>query len=116
MQRIILIIIVAGGSAGYAGCGITGITDDAVYPAGGLVLCPFFPRFHAWLLYRSWFGSYRFWQKHHASAAQNHAPLRAVAYFDYVYDFAVVRPDAVGAHHVAGNSRLFAFYVADSGD
>lgn len=25
------------------------------------------PRFHAWLLYRSWFGSYlRFWQKHHA--------------------------------------------------
>ena len=62
------------------------------------------PRFHAWLLYRSWFGSYlRFWQKH--------------AYFDYVYDFAVVRPDAVGAHHVAGNSRLFAFlYVANSGD
>ena len=39
------------------------------------------------------------------------------AYFDYVYDFAVVRPDAVGAHHVAGNSRLFAFlYVANSGD
>ena len=57
----------AGGSAGYAGRGITGITDDAVYPAGGLVLCRSSPRFHAWLLYRSWFGSYlRFWQKHHA--------------------------------------------------
>ncbi|EFN6912213.1 DUF454 family protein [Escherichia coli O10] len=25
------------------------------------------PRFHTWLLYRSWFGSYlRFWQKYHA--------------------------------------------------
>lgn len=33
------------------------------------------------------------------------------AYFDYVYDFAVVRPDAVGAHHAVGNSRLFAFYM-----
>ena len=55
------------------------------------------PRFHAWLLYRSWFGDF--------------------AYFAHVCHFSVVRPDAMGAHHVAGNSRLFAFlYVANSGD
>lgn len=32
------------------------------------------PRFHAWLLYRSWFGSYlRFWQNiMRCRAAQNH--------------------------------------------
>ena len=39
------------------------------------------------------------------------------AYFAHVCHFSVVRPDAMGAHHVAGNSRLFAFlYVANSGD
>ena len=39
------------------------------------------------------------------------------AYFAHVCTFSVVRPDAMGAHHVAGNSRLFAFlYVANSGD
>ncbi len=67
------------------------------------------PRFHAWLLYRSWFGSYlRFWQKHHAARRKTTGDF---AYFDYVYDFAVVRPDAVGAHHVAGNSRRLLFYM-----
>lgn len=74
------------------------------------------PRFHAWLLYRSWFGSYLRSGRNimRCRAAQNHGRF---CLFDYVYDFAVVRPDAVGAHHVAGNSRLFAFlYVANSGD
>lgn len=33
------------------------------------------------------------------------------AYFAHVCNFSVVRPDAMGAHHVAGNSRLFAFYM-----
>ena len=75
------------------------------------------PRFHAWLLYRSWFGSYlRFWQKHHAMP-RGVKTAGDFAYFAHVCHFSVVRPDAVGAHHVAGNSRLFAFlYVANSGD
>ena len=65
------------------------------------------PRFHAWLLYRSWFGSYlRFWQKHHAMPRRK---TTAILSFDYLR-FRVVRPDA-GAHHVAGNSRLFAFFM-----
>lgn len=59
--------MLAGGSAGYAGRGITGITDDAVYPAGGLVLCPFFPALSRLVAVPLMFGSYlRFWQKHHA--------------------------------------------------
>ena len=74
------------------------------------------PRFHAWLLYRSWFGSYlRFWQKHHAMPRG--VKPRAILLILHVCHFSVVRPDAMGAHHVAGNSRLFAFlYVANSGD
>lgn len=75
------------------------------------------PRFHAWLLYRSWFGSYlRFWQKHHAMPRG----VKPRAILLILLTFAIslwVRPDAMGAHHVAGNSRLFAFlYVANSGD
>ncbi len=74
------------------------------------------PRFHAWLLYRSWFGSYlRFWQNIMRCRARQTAG--DFAYFAHVCHFSVVRPDAMGAHHVAGNSRLFAFlYVANSGD
>ena len=66
------------------------------------------PRFHAWLLYRSWFGSYlRFWQKHHAMPRG--VKPRAI--------LLILLTFAMGAHHVAGNSRLFAFlYVANSGD
>ncbi|MCW0136391.1 DUF454 family protein [Escherichia coli] len=69
------------------------------------------PRFHAWLLYRSWFGSYlRFWQKHHAMP-RGVKPRAILLILLTLCNFSVVRPDAMGAHHVAGNSRLFAFYM-----
>ncbi len=119
MQRIILIIIgwLAGGSAGYAGRGITGITDDAVYPAGGLVLCPFFPALSRLVAVPLMVWQLSTFLAETSCDAARRKTTGDFAYFDYVYDFAVVRPDAVGAHHVAGNSRLFAFlYVANSGD
>ncbi len=74
------------------------------------------PRFHAWLLYRSWFGSYlTFLAETSCDAAR--CQTAAMCDFAHVCHFSVVRPDAMGAHHVAGNSRLFAFlYVANSGD
>jgi hypothetical protein len=57
----------AGGSAWHAGRVFTLAADDAVYPACRLVLARSSPRFHHWLLYRSWFGGYlRHWQKHRA--------------------------------------------------
>lgn len=69
MQRIILIII--GWIAVvlvYAGRSIASVTDDAVYTAGRpRCFARSSPRFHDWLLYRSWFGGYlRHWQKHRA--------------------------------------------------
>ena len=69
------------------------------------------PRFHAWLLYLS-----TFLAETSCDAARRQT-AGDFAYFAHVCHFSVVRPDAMGAHHVAGNSRLFAFlYVANSGD
>lgn len=75
------------------------------------------PRFHAWLLYRSWFGSYlRFWQKHHAMPRGVKPRAILLILLTFAISLWFVQ-NAMGAHHVAGNSRLFAFlYVANSGD
>ena len=68
------------------------------------------PRFHAWLQLST------FLAETSCDAARRQT-AGDFAYFAHVCHFSVVRPDAMGAHHVAGNSRLFAFlYVANSGD
>ena len=93
------------------------MTDDAVYPAGGLVLCPFFPALSRLVAVPLMVWQLSTFLAETSCDAARRKTTGDFAYFDYVYDFAVVRPDAVGAHHVAGNSRLFAFlYVANSGD
>ncbi|BBU85986.1 hypothetical protein EIMP300_73860 [Escherichia coli] len=118
MQRIILIII--GWLAvvlGTLGVVLPVFTDDAVYPAGGLVLCPFFPALSRLVAVPLMVWQLSTFLAETSCDAARRKTTGDFAYFDYVYDFAVVRPDAVGAHHVAGNSRLFAFlYVANSGD
>ncbi len=113
MQRIILIII--GWLAvvlGTLGVVLPVLPTTPFILLAAWCFCPFFPRaFTPWLLYRSWFGSYlRFWQKHHAMP-RGVKPRAIFAYFAHVCHFSVVRPDAMGAHHVAGNSRLFAFSI-----
>ena len=81
------------------------------------MLCPFFPA-----LSRLVAVPLMVWQLSTFLAETScHATWSEIAgdfhYFDHFCDFSVVRKDAVGAHHVAGNSRLFAFlYVANSGD
>lgn len=107
----------AGGSAGCAGHGITGITDDAIYPVGGLVLCPFFPA-----LSRLVTVPLMVWQLSTFLAETSCDAVRRqttdnFAYFAHVCYFSVVCPDVMGARYVIDNSRSFAFlYVASSGD
>lgn len=68
MQRIILITI--GWSAvvpGTPGVVLPVLSTTPFIPLAAWCFARSSPRFHARLLYRSWFGSYlRFWQKHHA--------------------------------------------------
>lgn len=117
MQRIILIIIgwlaVVLGTLGV----VLLITDDAVYPAGGLVLCPFFPALSRLVAVPLMVWQLSTFLAETSCDAARRQTAGDFAYFAHVCHFSVVRPDAMGAHHVAGNSRLFAFlYVANSGD
>ncbi len=118
MQRIILIII--GWLAvvlGTLGVVLPVITDDAVYPAGGLVLCPFFPALSRLVAVPLMVWPLSTFLAETSCDAARRQTAGDFAYFAHVCHFSVVRPDAMGAHHVAGNSRLFAFlYVANSGD
>lgn len=118
MQRIILIII--GWLAvvlGTLGVVFAIITDDAVYPAGGLVLCPFFPALSRLVAVPLMVWQLSTFLAETSCDAARRQTAGDFAYFAHVCHFSVVRPDAMGAHHVAGNSRLFAFlYVANSGD
>lgn len=119
MQRIILIIIgwLAGGSAGYAGRGITGITDDAVYPAGGLVLCPFFPALSRLVALPLMVWQLSTFLAEISCDAARRKTTGDFAYFAHVCHFTVVRAYDVGADSVIGDPRLFAdFYVANPGD
>ncbi|XPE43763.1 YbaN family protein [Shigella flexneri] len=117
MQRIILIII--GWLAvvlGYAGRGITGITDDAVILLAAWCFARSSPRFHAWLLYRSWFGGcLRFWQKHHAMPRGVKPRAILLILLTFAISLWFVQMPWVGIMLLV--IRLFAFlYVAISGD
>jgi uncharacterized membrane protein YbaN (DUF454 family) len=74
------------------------------------------PRFHDWLLYRSWFGGYlRHWQKHRAMPPG--AKPRAILLILVTFAISVAGQYDVGTRPAAGYSRLFTdFYVADPGD
>lgn len=74
------------------------------------------PRFHAWLLYRSWFGGYlRHWQRYRAMPPSETASDR-VDIADLWY-LAVAGEYDVGAGAAVGYFGLSAdFYVADTGD
>lgn len=118
MQRIILIII--GWLAvvlGTLGVVLPVLPTDAVYPAGGLVLCPFFPALSRLVAVPLMVWQLSTFLAETSCDAARRQTAGDFAYFAHVCHFSVVRPDAMGAHHVAGNSRLFAFlYVANSGD
>lgn len=117
MQRIILIIIgwlaVVLGTLGV----VLPDTNDAVYPAGGLVLCPFFPA-----LSRLVAVPLMVWQLSTFLAEISCDATRCKAsgdihYFTDFFDFTLVRAYDVGAYSVVGDPRLFAdFYVANPGD
>ncbi|SUX75136.1 Inner membrane protein ybaN [Citrobacter freundii] len=75
------------------------------------------PRFHDWLLYRSWFGGYlRHWQKHRAMPPG--AKPRAILLILVTFSISLVAGQYdVGPRPATGYSRLFTdFYVADPGD
>ena len=117
MQRIILIIIgwlaVVLGTLGV----VLPVLRRRRLSCWRLVLCPFFPALSRLVAVPLMVWQLSTFLAETSCDAARRKTTGDFAYFDYVYDFAVVRPDAVGAHHVAGNSRLFAFlYVANSGD
>ena len=73
------------------------------------------PRFHQWLLYRSWFGGYlRHWQQYRAMPRG--AKPRAIAMIVVTFAISLWLVAYVGAHHAVGHSGLSAdLYVAHSG-
>ena len=89
----------------------------SVYPAGGLVLCPFFPA-----LSRLVAVPLMVWQLSTFLAEISCDATRCKAsgdihYFTDFFDFTLVRAYDVGAYSVVGDPRLFAdFYVANPGD
>ncbi|EIM37390.1 hypothetical protein PGS1_09345 [Enterobacter cloacae subsp. cloacae GS1] len=72
------------------------------------------PRFHHWLLYRSWFGGYlRHWQKHRAMPPGGQA-ARHCLHPDHLRRLVMAGENDVGAHSAAGDPGLpAALYVAD---
>lgn len=65
------------------------------------------PRFHHWLLYRSWFGSYlRHWQQH--KALPPGAMESGAGYCGDVCRFPLVGEPLVGARCTAGDPGYFA--------
>ncbi len=108
MQRIILIII--GWLAVVLGTLGVVLPVLPTTPFILLALLPVLPRFHARLLYRSWFGSYlRFWQKHHAMPRGSKP--RAILLILITFTISLWFVQMLWTHHVAGNSRLFAFFI-----
>ncbi len=75
------------------------------------------PRFHHWLLYRSWFGGYlRHWQQHRAMppGAKPRAMLFILATFAIL---TVAGEDFLGAYSAVGHPfRAVDFHVAHPGD
>lgn len=61
------------------------------------------PRFHHWLLYRSWFGGYlRHWQKTPGYAARGQA-ARHCLHPDHLRRLVMAGENDVGAHSAAGD-------------
>ncbi len=71
------------------------------------------PRFHHWLLYRSWFGGYlRHWQKHRAMPPGAKPRDRGDPH--HLRHFIMAGENDVGAHPAAGDPDLPAYlHVAD---
>ncbi len=78
----------AGGSAGYAGRGITGITDDAFILLAAWCFARSSPRFHAWFCTAHGLAAI-YVSGRNIMRCPRRKTTGDFAYFDYVYDFAV---------------------------